>query len=592
MSRAPATTAAYGPPLRGVFTTNHDQPADHLWGTYKGASSLLICRGPSLDTTDLSPFERDQGRGLVVAAVNNVAAEKYRPHLWFGGDHPKMHHGRIFRDPGIMKFTRLSRRDVFTWVDDGRQKRADAVSLRNCPNTYFATYADGVVNDPNEFLHSDLFGWSVDPRGEHGRRLPFGSTMVFAIRTLYWLGFRTVALVGCDFTMLGNPAGDYANGQRKSSDHVRGVNENTLRLLNSFFTRARAHMDAAGFRVVNCTPGGNLTAFDRMTTAEAADMMTSDFPVSGGVNFEAPCGPHGKDVLHVGNNGREVGGTGACIRDLMQAVPGEHAAAYPGDLLGGGHRVAVWHNTRADRFDASVAERHVYVWHSAGGCADAAAPCDAEIFVSSHLQSLVGRDGSVVIQPVETPPSEVEQDLGQAMTVGRLTTPDARKWPDKLVEFYRKLDVELSDVDVRYEFVGCPRSRRQEFKAALGECVFHEASPDARRHLWRWDVLLAYQPFLTESFGRTVSEAQLARCIPIADRQGGFIEQVQHGVTGYLCGPRPCEFADAVRTVAAKRASREINAIRDAGRAAAWVRCGDLEAAGRRWAEAIRSDSK
>lgn len=48
------------------------------------------------------------------------------------------------------------------------------------------------------------------------------------------------------------------------------------------------------------------------------------------------------------------------------------------------------------------------------------------------------------------------------------------------------------------------------------------------------DCLLHYYPF-RESFGISTTQAMLSGCIPIGSKSQGFIEQIQHGETGFLC---------------------------------------------------------
>ena len=64
--------------------------------------------------------------------------------------------------------------------------------------------------------------------------------------------------------------------------------------------------------------------------------------------------------------------------------------------------------------------------------------------------------------------------------------------------------------------------------------VFHEAGLAARGHLRRWHAML-YHTEVTHAYGRTVCEAQQAGCVPVVDRRGGFVEQIDSGRTGYLC---------------------------------------------------------
>lgn len=82
----------------------------------------------------------------------------------------------------------------------------------------------------------------------------------------------------------------------------------------------------------------------------------------------------------------------------------------------------------------------------------------------------------------------------------------------------------------------CPSALQQPLTdACRGRAVFHPAGWTARRYLCNWDALVYHHPQLEESFGRTVAEALRAGCLPIVDRQGGFVEQLAEGC-GQLCG--------------------------------------------------------
>lgn len=119
------------------------------------------------------------------------------------------------------------------------------------------------------------------------------------------------------------------------------------------------------------------------------------------------------------------------------------------------------------------------------------------------------------------------------LVVGRMATPVGSKWRGELVEFYRELAGRCPWV--WWEFVGCPRVLQAELRAAVrGRVRFHAAGWEARVWLQTWDVLLHYQPQVTESFGRTVAEGMLAGCVPVVDGRGGFCEQVMPGC-GFLC---------------------------------------------------------
>lgn len=62
----------------------------------------------------------------------------------------------------------------------------------------------------------------------------------------------------------------------------------------------------------------------------------------------------------------------------------------------------------------------------------------------------------------------------------------------------------------------------------------HEVSPTKMAQFYgRSHVLLHYYPFV-ESFGFATLQAMLARCVPIGAAEGGFLDLIRHGGTGFL----------------------------------------------------------
>ncbi len=46
---------------------------------------------------------------------------------------------------------------------------------------------------------------------------------------------------------------------------------------------------------------------------------------------------------------------------------------------------------------------------------------------------------------------------------------------------------------------------------------------------------MLYDSDVAETYGRVVCEAQRCGCIPIVSNRGGFVEQIDNGVDGFLC---------------------------------------------------------
>jgi hypothetical protein len=278
-------------------------------------------------------------------------------------------------------------------------------------------------------------------------------------------------------------------------------------------------------------------------------------------------------LLQVCNVGRIVGGTAACAWSIVRAFPDlEHHVAFlssitddtreafigaelhrcekvTNDLVRDLHvDCVILHNTTPSRAERITSAWTLQYVHSKG----TRAPADCTRYCSRWLarQCLGARatEEDVLYQAVPRPIGELRSaDRDAGLTIGRICTPTAVKWPASLVDFYALLAPRHPCV--QWEFVGCPAGLQPALQLACGSStVFHAAGWTARSHLSSWDALLYHHPTLTESFGRTVAEAMRAGCIPIVDARGGFEEQVSPQ-TGWLC-KTPADFSDAIDRLA------------------------------------------
>ncbi len=263
-------------------------------------------------------------------------------------------------------------------------------------------------------------------------------------------------------------------------------------------------------------------------------------------------------LLQICNVGQIVGGTAACAWTVCRALPEcEHHVwflssidAATRDAFAGCQLekiadvnvtkitalkpdIVFLHNTSRQKIVGDLRECRslsINYLHSRIEPAEAA----RRVYCSEFLRNEYADPGGCILyQGVPLPEKRFGERTGEEIVVGRLCTPTIKKWPGELVNFYR--DLSSRHPEISWEFVGAPARIKLCLEDALkGRCQFHEAGWEQRSQLWQWTALLHYQPGVTESFGRTVSEAMRCGCLPIVDRRGGFCEQVDAS-NGFLC---------------------------------------------------------
>jgi hypothetical protein len=99
--------------------------------------------------------------------------------------------------------------------------------------------------------------------------------MFQAVRLCYYLGFRQVYLLGCDFTMAEGYR--YSFQESRSAGAVAG-NNNAYHQMQTLWAALRPHFDKAGYRVLNVNPNSGLTVFDHIKFEDAIDWACECVP--------------------------------------------------------------------------------------------------------------------------------------------------------------------------------------------------------------------------------------------------------------------------------------------------------------------------
>lgn len=271
----PPGTFIPGPNVTGFLVDSFGRSQDAMRDMYRGAACFLLASGPSLNLADKSLLEQ---RGILVASVNNAGIQNARPHLAFFVDAPGKFHPAIWLDPGVKKFIRRNqdgKQIRFPNGNGGWVKRGTKPA--NCPQTYF--FREGSGFDAPTFLTRATPSWEAawtDHRT--GKNHKKRSVFLVAIRMLYWLGIRTVYLVGVDFRY--RPGGTYAFSGCDKEAASCGSNNTTMGVINEWMKELRPIFESKGFRVYNTTEGSRLTAFDHVSLQDAVANVLKNFPVN------------------------------------------------------------------------------------------------------------------------------------------------------------------------------------------------------------------------------------------------------------------------------------------------------------------------
>jgi len=294
-------------------------------------------------------------------------------------------------------------------------------------------------------------------------------------------------------------------------------------------------------------------------------------------------------LLQVCNVGNICGGTAACAWTISRAFPNwehtvlflsritpetrrvfAHAKLIEGTAISNdlvrttGADLVILHNTHPSKCQPITSAFVVQYAHSVvkHAASDFTVACSEWLKTAMHDKSV-----KVLYQPVPLPPMgqlNGDRRFSDELVLGRICTPTKRKWPPSLIPFYSQLAERFPQV--QFEFVGAPIDMQSELQNAVHQRArFKTASWNARSCYHRWHGLLYHHPSLTESFGRTASEAMRVGCVPIVDDRGGFREQIHTGVDGFLCQSTE-NFASAIDQLDAPGQWRELsgNAIESA----------------------------
>lgn len=260
--------------MESPFRDRHNRKIE-ITDLFRGRECFLVCGGPS--ACEL-PLENLNQRGILIASANNwpgVLPPNVRPHLWLFNDKPIKFCDALFQDPAILKFMPKTMCD--------RRKKPWQVHIKKdglfIPSRWYPIdmpctilYERNHCFNPDTFLNGGSLCQGNDMQNalamkevkdkKTGQKtmvpipgkVPNGwprviNTMFSAISLPYYLGIRTVYLVGVDFRM--NWERPYGFEQTKHRGGVIKCNR-VFHDMVVMFRALKAKFDAAGYRVFNC----------------------------------------------------------------------------------------------------------------------------------------------------------------------------------------------------------------------------------------------------------------------------------------------------------------------------------------------------
>ena len=244
----------------------------YLRNAFDGASVFLLCSGPSLQDHDLRKLSQ---RGIATCAVNNAGAV-FRPNLWVCYDEPASFCDVIFRDPAIMKFVPVEHlKDSIRVRDKEGKLVTSSEKVADFPSVF--GYLSNASFAAERWLEEETFNCGCDEESSDAEGIVGSRTvMLVALRLLFYLGFKRIFLLGCDFRMTFGKS-NYAFEQEQTRATVRG-NNRTYRVLAARFDALKPHLERAGLSIYNCYDTSDLKVFPYISFDDAIALATKTIP--------------------------------------------------------------------------------------------------------------------------------------------------------------------------------------------------------------------------------------------------------------------------------------------------------------------------
>jgi hypothetical protein len=231
---------------------------------YKGSKIFLVCGGPSLNNLDLTLLNN---RGVMSMALNNSWV-KFKPDFWIGFDSPGRFHDGGWMDPSIMKIVPWHRRLEPLSHRVGGQLKPSGLKPVDAPNCWFLSNKTD-FNEDTWFTekHANWGGAVAGLNPEKGFRV----SMLGALRTLYYLGFQEVYLLGCDWEMPLNMDKEAYAWEENREQQVRDKNNGMYSWIEQVLKKLQPGFERANFQIFNCNRRSKLSLFPFIDYSEAIE---------------------------------------------------------------------------------------------------------------------------------------------------------------------------------------------------------------------------------------------------------------------------------------------------------------------------------
>jgi hypothetical protein len=241
-----------------------------------GGPAFLVGGGPSTKT---QPLELLNNRGIFSLAVNNSAAHpRFRASAFVCSDPPLKFSNSIWFDPHVMKFVPSPKmsgnRERLREKRNGIFERSKK-KVTDSPNIWGFKRLSWLWPDERFFLQDGACWGNHDVGVVKTKESKTVCTLLLGLRLLYFLGARTIFLVGVDFLM--KPDGVYSFDQNKSVGGCESNNKQ-FEIVNGWLCRMESNgvFGKFGLKIFNCYENSGLRAFPYVPFDTAIEIATKD----------------------------------------------------------------------------------------------------------------------------------------------------------------------------------------------------------------------------------------------------------------------------------------------------------------------------